>query len=99
MLERIEQQFPVRITQGIIIMIMILLLSALYFVEQPIAISLLNAGQAAHEASGTWTGSIPGLYSILRHIANLIVPCVIVVLLIFWFLRSQRVEWRGEYQR
>lgn len=79
-------------------MIWILILMALYFVEQPIAISLLNAGQAAHEASGTWSGSVVGIYSLLRHTANLIVPCIIVVLLVYWLLRTQRKEWSG-YER
>jgi len=91
--------FPIRITASIMIMISIFFLMVLFFIEQPLAISILNAGQVAHEQSGTWTGSVVAIYSLLRHIANLTVPAIIVVLIVYWLIRTQRKEWRGEYEQ
>ena len=98
MLEKIKL-FPIRITASIIIMITIFFLMFLWFIQQPLTISLLNAGQSAHEASGTWTGSVVTTYAVLRMIANLTVPAMIAVLIVYWLVRTQRKEWRSEYEQ
>ena len=97
-MEKIEL-FPIRITASIMIMITIFCLMILFFIEQPLAMSILNAGQAAHESSGTWTGSVVSTYSLLRHIANLTVPAMVIVLIVYWLIRTQRKEWSGEYEQ
>ena len=79
-------------------MITIFLLMMMWFVQQPICVLLLNAGQAEHEANGTWAGSVVTTYGVLHMIANLTVPALIVVLIFYWLARTQRREWRGEYE-
>jgi hypothetical protein len=73
----------------------IFLLMVMWFVQQPICISILNAGQTAHELNGTWDGSVVGTYTLLRMVSNLTIPCLIIVLLIYMVLRTQRKTWSG----